>query len=938
MRGKIIVWFVLLCTLYMLCVGSAIAEESERQTIRVGIRENSIFFQQNAEGEISGYYYSYLNEIKKYVNWDYEYKVAPMDELLEMAKKHEIDLVLGVPYKKSNLTYFDFPKYMSGFDYTTISTRKELENVDIYAKSTYDGTCIGILKNDPEREMHLDEFLEISGFQLERKYYNNMNQLTDALLSGKVDYMLSASEQKPEGIVEIYWMHNMLHFIAVSKGNKGLLDELNLALKKMREVNPDITFQYFHEYIKKLGHTFELTQEEKDYINQKVTLRVVYDKTVRPLAYQDEDTGAFRGAVAYMFQTISEDTGINFEYIKADGYMQALEMIRDGKADICASVFVNYSVEEEYHLKLTPSYLSTQTVIIKQKKLSLRDALNGIKAVSEGYYTSQENMNGKILYFNTLKECVKAVNSGQADYTLINSYMAQAYTSRKYTNLSILPKEGTLREYAMGISDDLDVNLYCILSKWVETQNKDDMQNAIYKDMMEMYEHKSISDYIYDHPMQSMLISMFMFITVFLLGLGTILMRQKNIRVQKNLREQQLYEKNLLDALIMAEEANFSKTQFLSNMSHEIRTPLNGIIGMTSIALCEQKPSRVKECLQKIEKSSNFLLSLVDDILDISKIERHQQESKLIPMDLYQIVDDVSEMIMPQIDEKSQMLSISYRNVDKTVYLLDKTRLTQVLLNLLSNSIKYTNIKGKVNLLLERKKIETFYDYITFRIKDNGIGMSKEFLEKVFQPFTQEYKHHEKCGSGLGLSITKNLVNMLDGDIHIKSKVNEGTQITLSFRLKKQLSEHQEDNIKQEDTIHQTEMELSKKDFHKLRALVVDDNDINLEIAAVVIQQLGLKVEIAMTGEEAINLYQKNDAHYFDIIFMDIRLPKKDGYEVTRLIRECNKEDAKSIVIIAMTANAFDTDVSKSLGNGMNEHISKPISKDKIIKVLNKFF
>lgn len=386
-------------------------------------------------------------------------------------------------------------------------------------------------------------------------------------------------------------------------------------------------------------------------------------------------------------------------------------------------------------------------------------------------------------------------------------------------------------------------------------------------------------------------------------------------------------------ALTQAKEAARAKEDFLAYMSHEIRTPLNGIKGM--LDLLKQKDVFCEErYLDEAITSARHLSGLINDILDMSRID----SGKLMLQKTYTNNEDilhyVNAVIKPMAEEKGILFTHEYKKAQYDQVHLDQGRLQQILINILANAVKYTNNAGCITLKVNEKKVGNGKLRLNFIVEDNGIGMSKEFLERAYEPFEQANHSFSNIGSGLGLSITKKLVEAMEGTIQIESELEKGTKVTIVLPA---------DGINRDDRERQmgkTKIVTVEENavFPKVQALLVEDNELNREIAKMQLESMKISVKVAINGKEAIQLFQESEEGTFDIIFMDIMMPVMDGLTATKEIRKLKRKDVKQLPIVAMTANAFADDVHKSLESGMNYHLSKPFEKKQMIRILAQEF
>lgn len=403
-------------------------------------------------------------------------------------------------------------------------------------------------------------------------------------------------------------------------------------------------------------------------------------------------------------------------------------------------------------------------------------------------------------------------------------------------------------------------------------------------------------------------------------------------------------DRNLRNALAAAEHANRAKTVFLNNMSHDIRTPMNAVIGFTALATAHiDNKELVLDYLKKIQISGQHLLSLINDVLDMSRIENGSVRIEYTVVHLPDILHDLNTIIQESVHSKQQEFYIDTQDILHEDIITDKLRLTQVLLNISSNAVKFTPVGGTVNIRVSEKSCRgDGYTTVVFSVKDDGIGMSPEFREQVFDSFTREHTVTENGigGTGLGMAITKNIVDMLGGTIHVESEVGRGTEFTVMLEceisemtVKEEPDSEQREPLKNEKQKIRAEIQ---RRYEGKKVLLVEDNELNREIATAIMEEIGLDVDCVEDGTDAVNIMSSAEGRKYDLIFMDIQMPKMDGYTATREIRTLNDPKCANIPIIAMTANAFEEDRKKAIKAGMNAHIAKPISVDIILENLER--
>lgn len=400
---------------------------------------------------------------------------------------------------------------------------------------------------------------------------------------------------------------------------------------------------------------------------------------------------------------------------------------------------------------------------------------------------------------------------------------------------------------------------------------------------------------------------------------------------ERNLRRAEKYQIMLQEALQYAERANRAKSDFLSRMSHDIRTPLNGIIGMTSIAQHDNSNPAVQESLDTIATSSRFLLSLINDILDISKIEsgRLVLKEKAVPLvEFDRVIDSVIKPLMQR-----KHIEFAYiMGCGMQCALLDPVRFNQIFFNLLSNAVKFTPEGGRIEFRAERLSATEELEWVRFIVKDTGVGIKPEFIEHVFDAFEQDAEQNAKLqnqGTGLGLSIAKQLVELMQGKISVQSTLGEGSEFIVDLPLKRA---EMPELVSLKGEQRKSDAVLRGK-----KVLLVEDNKINIIVAKRLLEAKGMLVVTAENGKLALEKFLASAEGEYTLILMDIRMPVMDGLMATKAIRQSAHEQALTIPIIAMTANAFEEDVEQCLQAGMNAHLAKPLEPKTIYENIFKY-
>ena len=434
---------------------------------------------------------------------------------------------------------------------------------------------------------------------------------------------------------------------------------------------------------------------------------------------------------------------------------------------------------------------------------------------------------------------------------------------------------------------------------------------------------------VFDTTPKNLLFTMIVYVCVLFF---TQMMRW---RISEQYRKEQLsidaeYQEQLKEAAHKAESANIAKTEFLQRMSHDIRTPINGIRGMVEIGEhYKYDLNKQAECRKKIREASALLLELVNEVLDMGKLESGEVVLESKSFDVVDVTMEVTEVLEKQASERGIQIICEPPSVEHRKLIGSPLHVKRLLMNIMSNAVKYNKENGKVVLSCYEVRCEEEIVWIEFVCADTGIGMSPEFQEHLFEPFTQEGNDARStyAGTGLGMAITKSLVDKMEGAISFESEQGVGTTyyIIIPFKLDKSGMQQQESGNDE------------KVSLEGMRVLLAEDNDLNMEIAEFLLENEGVIITKVRNGQEAVDIFKESEVNGFDAILMDVMMPIMDGHEATRTIRSLPREDAKTIPILAMTANAFAEDAKKAEEAGMNEHLTKPLEATVVIRTLGKY-
>ena len=606
-----------------------------------------------------------------------------------------------------------------------------------------------------------------------------------------------------------------------------------------------------------------------------------------------------------------------------------LRDLQRGKADILGFFLGDENDAAQLGLALSASYVSANNIIVRNKACSY-PAPGLVGALVESQRFPSGISAEKIRSYPGIKEALAAVNSGEADFIYgLSSKMEQDISRYHFTNLAPVTLVNDQSAISFALPTPVDPDLLTVLNKAINNLSESERTVIRNRNLESIgVSEFSLTDFIYANPLQFMFIVMFVLSVLFTALLLAIGARMKATVIQGNLKR--------------AEAANLAKSEFLSRMSHEIRTPMNGIVGMSTIAMQNiDNTDKIKDCLEKVIMSSKHLLALINDVLDMSKIESGKVELRHESFNFRAFLQDFENLY----GEQAKSKGISYETIlasDLEVQIIgDSLRLNQVLSNLLSNALKFTPAKGMIKLRVSKTGEDQENVYLRFEVIDTGCGIAEENYDKIFESFEQEnvdvtYKYG---GTGLGLSIVKRFTGLMGGGIHVTSVQGSGSTFTVDLpfgKIKESGKPTRFSDINGRNDLAK-DCYAVDYDFKGKRILLVEDNELNREIAEELIGVTGASVESAEDGVQAVEMFKESAEGYYDLILMDVQMPHMDGYEATRCIRALGRSDAQKVPIFAMTANAFAEDVQKSREAGMNAHISKPLNIRAVYKQMNRY-
>ena len=892
----------------------AAAETASAKVVRVGSFEDT-FNYVNEKGARKGYGYELLETLSGYTGWQFEYVTCDWSDCFEKLENGEIDIMGGISYTEDRAEEMLFSDEPMGEEKYYLYA--DLSRADISASDfkTLNGKKIGVLMGT-EPEVMLAEWEEKYGLKTEHVNISNNEDVKQKLANHEIDCFVSLEESfwAERGISTITRVGESGIYYAINKNRPDIKEELDDAMRALDEAVPFYTADLYKRYFS-MDYTPILTGEEKAWLRKHGAIRMGFLASDSGVSTFDPATGEFTGVITDYIQFAADCLGnqeLEFQLVGYDSKEAELDALKSGEIDMIFHCDQNPNLAEEYHFACTNTTWTSNLMAVTNKQHFNENNVNRIAVpqnkLSLKKYLAFYYPQWEIVDCDTQEDAARLVKDGQAD-CFVTGISSENKYSKKYSFYSV-PLVNPVRScFAVNSGNR---SLLSILNKTIKAMPVNMLAGAL-----AMYKSSArkvtLSDFIKDNFFKVMLISSIAVAVVLL----TILMllqkaRKAEAAARKAASDTQELNAKLQVAVEKAESANCAKSTFLSNMSHDIRTPMNAIIGFTTLALSNiDDTDRVKDYLGKTLASSNHLLSLINDVLDMSRIESGKNHLEEVEVNLSDVLHDLKTIVSGQIYAKQLELYMDAMDVtDEDVY-CDKTRLNQILLNLLSNAIKFTPAGGTVSVRVRQLagKVRGCGQY-EFRIKDNGIGMSQEFAQKIFEPFERERTSTVSRiqGTGLGMAITKNIVDMMGGTIEVQTAQGKGSEFIIRVPMRAQAEHRPVEKI--------TELE-------GLKALVVDDDFNTCDSVTKMLVKVGMRAEWTLSGKEAVlrarQSIEMSDAYHAYII--DWRLPDMNGIEVTRQIRSLH-DDTPIIILTAYDGSDIEMEAKAA---GVTAFCSKPM-------------
>ena len=909
-------------------------EKQQTQTIRIGAFEDT-FNYVDKNGVRRGYGYELMQALAGYTGWKFEYVKCDWSNCFDKLENGEIDIMGDISYTDERAQKMLFPDEPMGEEKYILYA--DLSDMDIETSDfkSLDGKRVGVLLGT-EPEIMLTEWENKNGIHTEHVNVNNNDDVEKKLANHEIDCFVSLEESiwSEQGISSVTTIGKSGIYFAINKERSDIKTKLDYAMRQLEQDSPFFKADLYKKYFT-LDYIQLLTGKEKGWVEEHGGIQIGFLNNDPAIFSMDEETGKLTGMLAEYISYAKDCLGnqtLEFNIHAYDDYDEMIQALQNREIDMIFYAGRNPYFAEQNGYALTNTAWTYSLMAVTDEEKFDENKVHTVAVPKEKYALKQHIAfsypEWKLVDCDSLDNAADMVIQGKADCFLMGASQALIYdNSQKFKSVPL-----TKTMEACFTVREGEGSLLSILNKTIKAMPSDMLTSAlaIYDSTADKV---TFSDFIKDNLL--VFLATVGFLALSIIGIILVLLRKarKAEAVAKlAAKDTKKLNDKLEIALKKAEDASLAKTRFLNNMSHDIRTPMNAILGYAQLMEEELKEKDLPETsdhLEKLQQSGNLLLSIINNVLDMARIESGKMEID----ENYGRIEDIRQTLFEIFGDEAKKKNIALHytiNVEHEHILTDTTKVKEIFVNILSNAIKYTPSGGSVMINIDELVCdEPGYMMVRTRVSDTGIGMSQDYLTKIFDAFTRERNTTKSkiTGSGLGMSIVKRYVDLLGGTIDVESEPGKGSTFTVT--LKHRIADESY-YVKKHDEGSGT----ASKILEGKNILLAEDNDLNAEIAEAILERAGLKTERVEDGIQCVNKITKMPVGTYDMILMDIQMPRMDGYKATQAIRHLPDKDKACIPIVAMTANAFEEDKRDAVAAGMNGHIAKPIQIDKLLSML----
>jgi len=912
------------------------------------------------------YYYEWILYLSKFLNWDIEI----VDTDLSLSKKvaalkaGTIDMLPALEKTPQRELEMNFSNEIVGKNLFFLVKAKSNETIVDGDYDTYRNKKIGLIEGSPINS-YFFSFASDMGFFIPENndeaikyvrdnnligqdsilmkdviWFHNLDDITQSLLDGEVDLCLIPSYNATFDYQLLDTIEGGSLYVALRKGLEDEIPNIDSAIKSLYRYYPTLINDLNIKY-KIIPYEEEFDFDELAYIEYLKDNNITINAIVLPDFFPFTARGDTEGIMEEIASYIGDKAGIKINLIFASDMVDYNNKLASDDIDLSFMYDKDETAVEFVEMKKTLPYYTSDVVKLTSKtNYNVRTiGIVNDAPLRDRYY---EHLDFEPIRFDTKKEAVEAIKKGLVDCVFMTSEEASYWMSQDYANKLVQSSIATPPiRFSIGVKKTSDIELFSILNKVIYSVDQNAVNTLVNSYMLQFKdESHSVKRFVYNNPLAILVIIAILFLFVL-----TYINFRNKVKQEKVAND---YNKQLEDSLQNEKKASNAKNDFIAKMSHDMRTPMNTIIGLSILGQDEEDDGTKQKYFEQIGESGNYLLSLVNDVLNMQRLNWGEIELKRSNVDFKKLIDSIFTIVSSRARDKHISLKMN-DNVSKDYSCLyfDRMRVEQILINIINNAVKYTPDYGVVTVDVNYKKDIIEKDgknknlfekgilvdgekgdilFVTFDICDNGVGISKEFIPKLFAPFTQEESKlsTNEGGAGLGLAIVKGLIDPMGGIIDVDSTLGVGTQfhVTIPFAISHSMQ-------KNDENLNEIDLILDGK-----RALLFEDIAINEMITTKLLNNKNIDVDGAENGEVGLSLYLDKPPFTYDFILMDVRMPVMNGLDATKAIRESGRDDAKTIPIIALSANAMKDDIDQSIKAGMNDHIAKPIVPEYMYKTI----
>ena len=909
-------------------------DEKQSQIIRVGSFEDT-FNYVDKNGVRRGYGYELMQALAGYTGWKFEYVKCDWSDCFDKLENGEIDIMGDISYTDERAQKMLFPDEPMGEEKYILYADLSDTDIGMSDFKSLDGKRVGVLMGT-EPEIMLTEWENKNGIHTKHVNVNSDDDVEKKLANHEIDCFVSLEESiwSEQGISSVTTIGKSGIYFVINKERSDIKTELDWAMRQLDQDSPFFKADLYKKYFT-LDYCQSLTGGEKSWLEEHDGIRIGFLSNDAAVFSLDEETGKLTGMLAEYFSYAKDCLGnqiLEFNIQEYDEYDEMLQALQEREIDMIFYAGRNPYFAEKNGYTLTNTAWTYSLMAVTDEEKFDENKVYTVAVPREKYALKQHIAfsypQWKLIDCDSLDDAADMVIHEKADCFLMGASQALIYDNSQ--NFKSIPLTKTM-EACFAVRSG-EGTLLSILNKTLKAMPSDMLTSAlaIYDSTADKV---TFLDFVKDNMLAFFATAGFFVLTIISIILVLLRKARKAESAAKlAANDTQKLNDKLEIALKKAEAASLAKTRFLNNMSHDIRTPMNAILGYAQLMEEELKEKDLPETsdhLEKLQQSGNLLLSIINNVLDMARIESGKMEID----ENYGRIEDIRQTLFEIFGDEAKKKNIALHytiNVEHEHILTDTTKVKEIFVNILSNAIKYTPSGGSVMINIDELVCdEPGYMMVRTRVSDTGIGMSQDYLTKIFDAFTRERNTTKSkiTGSGLGMSIVKRYVDLLGGTIDVESEPGKGSTFTVT--LKHRIADESY-YVKKHDEGSGT----ASKILEGRNILLAEDNDLNAEIAEAILERAGLKTERVEDGIQCVNKITKMPVGTYDMILMDIQMPRMDGYKATQAIRHLPDKDKACIPIVAMTANAFEEDKRDAVAAGMNGHIAKPIQIDKLLSML----